>query len=473
MKHLVDIKYYFIIILLNFLSKSLILSIMQSNTAVLFTDSLINQTLLQQSSINITKRVQIDLINCSYTDFTVNFGIKSIIPTSSSTLSVINSIKANLNYSLNSFELKTNYFSSIQLNYLFSDDTSSSPATNRVIFTHTSFDCDEYFVNNVNSFNNSNIPIQQIICLSTSINQIVAVLKSFFNTYKYTYYSIIYSDINEINLQYLDYYKNFAKNLVYKLSLNSFKLDFTISINNPFVFDKLKNSQAKSKIFFSSKTTFCFGLRKRLTNLLLILVIILLLECGNEIDFFQKYNTIIPDTLIYLTIYNSPKCISLLNYEKNNLNFTDKILQNLFKIIPIDYSTTTTSSDANNSIQIDLNNYQNFVNENESYESMRFYNYSNVTYLNNQSTITLNCNTNQNQLCQRNFYFYLFNFNKDTNSYQDSLKFTLELPLSEQNTSTVKSALIIITNDIIWPNGVKISEVASCIQTKGSLYIKN
>ena len=244
-----NVQRYFAIIVLISLSKSLIHSIMNNNNnGILFTDYSINESFLQifSASLNQTKRVQVDLTNCSYLNVFKNvLTLQTVIPVSSSDASVVNLVNSNNNYSLNSIELISNYFSAIKLSELFCTANLSSITNSRVVSTHTSFDCDDNTLN-TNTSSTSNIPIKKIICLSASINQIVSVIKSFLTEYNYKYYSIVYSNVNEDNFQLLDYYKNLAKSLVYKLSINSFKLDFKISISNPFLFDKLVNAQATS-----------------------------------------------------------------------------------------------------------------------------------------------------------------------------------------------------------------------------------
>ena len=223
------------------------------NGRILFTDYVINQSLVSAMVIDNSKieRVQIGLTNCSFLN-TVD--AQASVPLSSSTTSIMNSIDANFNYTFNSFELQSNYFSVTKLNDLFCNEN-----VNISVLTHTTYDCDEYQNKNLNS---NSIPVKQIICLSTSLNQIVSIIKSFLQSYNYTYYSVIYSNINQISSKYLDYYQNLANNLVYKLSVNSFILDFIHSISNPGLLDNLTNSKATSKhlvrVFFFLKNNFFF-----------------------------------------------------------------------------------------------------------------------------------------------------------------------------------------------------------------------
>lgn len=174
--------------------------------------------------------------------------------------------------------------------------------------------------------------------------------------------------------------------------------------------------------------------------------------------------------MIYLSIYNSPNCLPLLNYETTVLNSTDNIYSNLFKLIPSDYSTINFSTNGTYyNLDLGLGDYQNFVNEIESYELMKSYNYTNLTYFmninNHDSTLTLNCyssNNNNEQFCQRNFIFYLFTYDANAQSYQTSLSFQFDLPVFSTNTSNINSALITQINKIIWPSGLK-SEPSSAI----------
>jgi hypothetical protein len=226
-------NYYFNIIIII-----ICLSLTHQN-GIIFTDYAYNN----QSSYQI-KRVQINLTNCSYLNV-VDINTQLIIPLTASTTSIINSLNSNYNYTINSFEFQSNYFSFSRLNELFCNQiiiNSSIASNKRVISTHTTFDCDEYVINT--NINSNIIPDKQIICLSTSVNQIFSVVKSFLENYNFIYYSIIYSNINLKNYKYLDYYTNLANNLVYKLAFSSFKLDFIITINNTLLFDKLTNSKA-------------------------------------------------------------------------------------------------------------------------------------------------------------------------------------------------------------------------------------
>ena len=224
-------KYYFnIIIIIIYLSFT-------RQNGIIFSDY---ASYLPSNQI---KRVQINLTNCSYLN-TVDINNQSIVPLSASTTSIINSINLNFNYSINSFEFQSNYFSISRLDDLFCNKiiNDNSIPSKRVISTHTTFDCDEYIFKK--TFNSNIIPDKQIICLSTSVNQIVSVVQSFLENYSFTYYSIIYTNINFKNFKYLDHYTNLAHNLVYKLAFSSFKLDFIISIDNNFLLDKLTNSKA-------------------------------------------------------------------------------------------------------------------------------------------------------------------------------------------------------------------------------------
>lgn len=209
----------------------------------------------------------------------------------------------------------------------------------------------------------------------------------------------------------------------------------------------------------------------------------MLLDCGTEMTFFQAYNNIIPTNLIYLSIYNSPQCLSLLNYNNSNATY-----RNLFKLIPIDISLSTALRIAKNNLtflnytnnilnmnSVDFLNYQNIFNEIENYDAMSSFSDLTQTRIISSVTknqITFNCtliNYNSNKLCQRLFNFYLFDYNTVINAYQDAFKFTLSNSLISLNdTNTINPATISVTNGFIWPYGTALIEVSSC-NNKGSL----
>ena len=197
------------------------------------------------------------------------------------------------------------------------------------------------------------------------------------------------------------------------------------------------------------------------------------MDCGAEISFFQQYKALIPNNLVYLSVYNSPQCISLLNYEKTYLNSTDSILQNVFKLVPVDDSTEVIENYAALAQTIGFYNFQNYLNEIENYYFMSSYNHTNSTRISSvtNATVTLSCysfSNNYEQICQRNLIFYLFNYNKAINSYQQALEFEFSLPMRIKNTSTIKSALITTINQINWPRGLKSDVSSSCSLYEGN-----
>jgi hypothetical protein len=195
-----------------------------------------------------------------------------------------------------------------------------------------------------------------------------------------------------------------------------------------------------------------------------------LLECGSEIQFFQSFKTVIPNNLIFLSIYNSPNCQQLLNYEMNVLNSTENIYLNLFKMIPVDFSNNLDKVNSNTN-GLYLNDFQNYVDDLENYGFVTSYNYSNLTYLTNQnSTVTLNCysfSNNYEQFCQRKLIFYLFTYNTQIKKYQNSVIFNL--PILSQNTSNTNSSSLITTlASITWPASLKSdSSITSCQTNNG------
>lgn len=256
-------KLYYCYLLLNCLYNEISMQTSNNYNSILFTDYIYNstnsaatnQTVLNLSGLNYnqTNRVEINSNNCSYLlTNKISTSTNTIVTTAnsisiSSLIIYVKTININNFYLQNSFESKSVYFTSLQVIDLFCNfnNTFALNSPSRVIFTHTSFDCDDYLTNTNVSSNNINIP-NQVICLSPSVNQLASVLISFLNNFKYTHYSIIYSDIS--NLQYLQYYKQLALNLNYKLNLNSFQLDFSTSINDAYLFQKLKSTKSKGKI---------------------------------------------------------------------------------------------------------------------------------------------------------------------------------------------------------------------------------
>ena len=120
-------------------------------------------------------------------------------------------------------------------------------------------------------------------------------------------------------------------------------------------------------------------------------------------------------------------------------------------------------------LKIDKFVAQNYVDDVENTVFLRSYNYSNLTYLNNQnSTVRLNCysfSNNLKQFCQRNFIFYLFTYNTQIKTYQNSVLFNLSI-ISE-STSNINCSLITLAS-ITWPNSLKYdSSTISCSINNG------
>ena len=64
-----------------------------------------------------------------------------------------------------------------------------------------------------------------------------------------------------------------------------------------------------------------------------------MLKCGEESIFFSRYSAQVnTSNQAFISIYNSPVCIPLLNYNNINNN-TILTYQNVYKIVPVDYNS--------------------------------------------------------------------------------------------------------------------------------------
>jgi hypothetical protein len=117
-----------------------------------------------------------------------------------------------------------------------------------LLISHSLFHCCHCDLKSTFTDYQSDIPNKRVVSLSPCINQYVSAIKSFLINYEFTTYAIIYADVCTSTTKHIDYYRNFAFNLIMTLSVDSFRLDFSMQYSSPLLIEKLKNSTTKGKL---------------------------------------------------------------------------------------------------------------------------------------------------------------------------------------------------------------------------------
>ena len=88
-----------------------------------------------------------------------------------------------------------------------------------------------------------------------------------------------------------------------------------------------------------------------------------MLKCGEESIFFSRYSAQVnTSNQVFISIYNSPVCIPLLNYNNINNN-TILTYQNVYKIVPVDYNNSVNALDYEQSLSNYLNLNISYLND--------------------------------------------------------------------------------------------------------------
>ncbi len=173
--------------------------------------------------------------------------------------SLLSKILKNANYTRNSLESKRNYLSCDQVYELFCNPD----ITDKYVATHSLFDCEDYLFPSSNSwsspdslkfqaFDSSSLTnLTKLIQLAPSAFQLSTVVSNFLQRYALRSYAIVYAESSSNDSLYdIAYYKQYAANLVYKLSADaSFQLDFSYSLYDIRLGAAL-SSKNKSKFYF-------------------------------------------------------------------------------------------------------------------------------------------------------------------------------------------------------------------------------
>jgi hypothetical protein len=225
-------------------------SILSEYKQIISNESLFNATLLNLSLINRFESSK----DCSSVSFVQDQQI------SGSYSSFLLTIMTNgaFNQTKNSLELNYKHLTCENSIELF---CSNNYASNKLIVSHSLFDCDENFdskaipyslVTNDNSARNHGL---QIISLAPSVSQLHASIKTLMNHFRLNTYAIIYTnELTESTARNQDNMSNrrfqtLAMSLVFKLSAEStFQLSFSTHLHNPSLKSLLNNSNFDSKL---------------------------------------------------------------------------------------------------------------------------------------------------------------------------------------------------------------------------------
>jgi hypothetical protein len=318
------------------------ISILSEYKAIVSNQSLLNETLLNLSLINRYESSK----NCSSVSFVENQPMTSSY---SSFLSMVITNSA-FNQSKNSLELNYKHLTCENSIELF---CSNSFALNKFIVSHSLFDCEDNFVAKEIPYslvadedlvNNRSL---KVINLAPSVSQLQASIKALMNRFRLNTYAIVYTNEpaesafpNQSSV-YNRRFQSLAMSLVFKMSDESmFQLAFSSHLHNPNLKSLLASSTLDSKI--------C-GFYCLFIFLLLIFfpneVLVLLTDCGQEVDFVEEYGQVVREKRVnVITLYDSPTCIALLNYQTTKFN--ELIARNrtdfsfLYKMVPVDVAFT-------------------------------------------------------------------------------------------------------------------------------------
>lgn len=186
-----------------------------------------------------------------------------------------------------------------------------------------------------------------------------------------------------------------------------------------------------------------------------VLVLILIVRCGEDEVFMELYWKIIEKFRINtVAVYNSPNCLPLLNF-KNPLQDANikKSYMYFYKLIPIDsnenfqnyanYTELLLSMLKSNQSQ-QTANFSYYLDENEDINFIKKYNGSNeVLFDQLDRRIKIRCFLNFDSIhsdlfeyCYRDLYFVMFGLDQTTNIYTKVANFIIENSILDDNFSS-------------------------------------